>query len=698
VTVTSAALVSIAVTPNNPTLALNATQQFTATGTYTDGSTQNLTSTGVTWSAGGVVGGNSTVGTITASGFYTAPAAVPNPPQVTITATSTSNSSITGNSTISISQIAVTISPTTAQVEINQTQQFTGTVTGTSNTSINWSAGGTVGGNSTMGTISSSGLYTAPASIPSPAQVTITATSAADGVTSASATVTVVPLISVTISPSTSQYISINASAQFSATVTGTSNTAVTWSVGGVAGGNTIIGTINSSGLYTAPPVQINPATLDITATSVADSTKSASVMITLEPPKGTFVNLSPVAAWVQTGQTSQFLDSVVGTSNGAVTWSVNGVVGGNPTVGTITTGGLYTAPSSVPSPAQVTVTATSVANTSKSATGTITIGSTPFSATPLIDFGLTPGQLYLNQFNGYLYNGSNTAPSVQVAAGQAAASLVQPLDENGNPNPNGKIVLISVGMSEAFDDWCDGTTTCTSYSFMGQAAASSSVNHTTLSIVNGASSGTTASVWACASGNCPLGTTDPNQYDRVRDTVLTPAGLTEAQVQVVWIQLADPSPTWAPSLPSPSADAYLYEYELGADLRAIKARWPNVQQVFVSSRIYAGYATSIQNPEPYAYEYGFSVKWLINAQLNQRQTGAIDPFAGDLLTAAPWVDWGPYLWGNDSNNIPGSSALNWLQADFTSDGTHPSNLGVTQVGNALMNFFLTSPNTPWFR
>ena len=70
----------------------------------------------------------------------------------------------------------------------------------------------------------------------------------------------------------------------------------------------------------------------------------------------------------------------------------------------------------------------------------------------------------------------------------------------------------------------------------------------------------------------------------------------------------------------------------------------------------------------------------------------------GDLLTGMPWIDWGPYLWGNGTNNIPGSKALNWAPNDFYSDGIHPSNLGVTQVGGALLNFFLTSPSTPWFR
>jgi hypothetical protein len=310
-----------------------------------------------------------------------------------------------------------------------------------------------------------------------------------------------------------------------------------------------------------------------------------------------------------------------------------------------------------------------------------------------LIDFA--PGQVYAG-FSGLLYDGSNLPPQTQVDAGQAATALVQPLDGNGVPNANGKIVLISLGMSETLDEWCDGTP-CTSYSFMGQAAANSSINHTKLVILNGASSGANTASWACALGACPINTSLQNQYDRVRDSVLTPNGVTEAQVQVVWIQEATPSPTWSPSLPNGSADVYNFEYQLGQVIRSLKARWPNVQQVFVSSRIYAGYATTNQSPEPYAYEYGFAVKFFINAQLQQRETGVVDPLAGDLLPGTMWIDWGPYLWGNDSNNPPGSAALSWVQADFTSDGIHPSNIGVTQVGNTLMTFFQTSPYTPWF-
>lgn len=691
-------LSSIALTPASPSVPVGTSQQFTATGTYSDGSTQTLGATDVTWSAGGVAGGNSTVGTISSSGLYTAPSTIPNPAQVTITATSTASSSVSGSTTLTVSQIGVTVSPTTATVPGGATQQFTATVTGASNTAVTWSAGGVVGGNSTVGTIDSTGLYTAPTTVPNPSNVTVTATSVADGVTSASATVTVTQAIGVTITPSTNQSVRLDGTLQFSATVTGTTNTAVTWSVGGNVGGNIIVGTISNDGLYTPPPLLPNPSLTSVTATSVADPTKSASVGVTIGPAGGVSVRLSPVTSWVQVGNSMQFTPLVYGTTSRGVTWSVNGIVGGDFTDGTIDSTGLYTAPSSVPASPQVTITCTSNTDPTKSASGTITVATGPFAATPLIDFA--PGQLYLGQLSGLLYDGSNSLPSIQDSAGLTAASEIQPLDTNGNPDPNGKIVLISIGVSATSDEWCDASSSlsCTSYSFTGQALASNSVNHTTLAIANGATSGANATVWACPFGNCPVNSPYTNQYDRVRDNVLAPLGLTEAQVQVVWLQEATPSPTWSPSLTSPSADAYRFEYWLGQDLRALKMRWPNVKEVFISSRIYAGFATTFQNPEPYAYEYGFGVKALINAQIVQRETGAIDPLAGDMLTAVPWVAWGPYLWGSDSSNPPGSTALTWTIDDFTSDGTHPNTNGVTKVGTTLLNFFLNSPYTAWFR
>src|SRR5438094_6986821 len=92
---------------------------------------------------------------------------------------------------MSTTAVSVTISPTSATVGAGGTQQFTATVTNTNNTAVTWQVNGVPGGNATAGTISSAGLYTAPAAVPSPATVTVRAVSQADATKSASAQVTI---------------------------------------------------------------------------------------------------------------------------------------------------------------------------------------------------------------------------------------------------------------------------------------------------------------------------------------------------------------------------------------------------------------------------------------------------------------------------------------------------------------------------
>ncbi|MGE0351590.1 MAG: Ig-like domain-containing protein [Gemmatimonadales bacterium] len=308
----------------------------------------------------------------------------------------------------------------------------------------------------------------------------------------------------------------------------------------------------------------------------------------------------------------------------------------------------------------------------------------------PLTDMGTT--FLYLGQYSGGLYpNGANSPPAAHAAAGAARARAVTPRGTNGNPNASGSIVLMSIGMSNATQEWCGLTPfNCESWTFTGQALADPAVDRTALRIMNGAKGGQTAGSWD--------NPTDPN-YDRVRDSVLAPQGLTEAQVQIVWLKDANPDPV--DSLPSPTADANTLVMQFGGILRALKTRYPNLQMVFMASRIYAGYAVSNLNPEPYAYQSGLAVKRVIQAQIDQMANGGtvVDQLAGNLnysTGVAPWVAWGPYLWADGLN--PRSDGLIWVQSDFESDGTHPGTSGETKVGGMLLNFFKTDPRTScWF-
>ena len=327
-----------------------------------------------------------------------------------------------------------------------------------------------------------------------------------------------------------------------------------------------------------------------------------------------------------------------------------------------------------------------SATNLTAVTTGIIDL-STISGRVPLIDMG---NRTYLGFTGGLFANGSNTVPTAHATVGAARARAVRRLDLSGNPSPSGKIVLLSVGFSNPSQEWCDVLSfPCNSWTFTGQAAADPAVNHAAVAIVNGAQGGQTAQFWVSPA--------DAN-YDRVRDSVLTPLGFSEAQVQVIWLKTANPDATT--SLPNAQADAIRLISQNGDILRSLKVRYPNLQMVFMSSRIYAGYANTQQSPEPYAYETGLAVKWTVQAQVDQMANGGtiVDARAGNLnyTTVAPWVSWGPYLWADGLN--PRSDGLTWAIAEFEADGTHPGTGAETKVGTQLLTFFKTDPHTScWF-
>jgi DNA-binding beta-propeller fold protein YncE len=184
----------------------------------------------------------------------------------------------------------------------------------------------------------------------------------------------------------------INNTQQFTARVTGSSTTTVTWQVCqpptkangtpvncGMAG----LGTITTTGLYTAPPTVPNPNNAIVVATSTVDAAVFATAAVLID--SGIRVQISPTNASIGTTETLQFTATVNGTTNKAVTWSVNQIAGGNSTVGTITPNGVQTAIYAAPAtpPGAITIAATSAADSSQS-------GSTSLSVTAPLPLTLT--------------------------------------------------------------------------------------------------------------------------------------------------------------------------------------------------------------------------------------------------------------------------------------------------------------------
>ena len=160
--------------------------------------------------------------------------------------------------------------------------------------------------------------------------------------------------------------------ASFTASVSGSSNEAVFWSVQEGAAG----GTITDHGVFTAP---MTPGSFHVVATSQADTTKTAMATVTVPAIS---VTISPPSATLTGGETRSFTATVSGALNQAVTWQASGVIDGAGTqasegdvsYGTISAEGVYTAPLTIPRPLVVTITATSQADTTKSASATVNI------------------------------------------------------------------------------------------------------------------------------------------------------------------------------------------------------------------------------------------------------------------------------------------------------------------------------------
>jgi hypothetical protein len=277
----------------------------------------------------------------------------------------------------------------------------------------------------------------------------------------------------------------------------------------------------------------------------------------------------------------------------------------------------------------------------------------------------------YYKDYQGGLYPaGTNLRPALHDSIGLAASKMILPLDSDGNYNElSGRYVFLSIGMSNTTQE----------FSLFKQLADADISRNPKLVIVDGAQGGQTAA--AISNPNAAFWT---NIEQRLQN-----AGVSSKQVQICWVKEADAGPTQG--FP---AYANSLSNELGVIARILKQKYPKINIAYYSSRTYGGYATSNLNPEPYAYESGFSVKWLIEKQIKGDQ----DLICTGDNPKSPWLAWGPYLWADGMN--PRSDGLTWSIDDFVqSDRTHPSaESGRKKVAEILLKFVKTDETAKnWF-
>lgn len=290
-----------------------------------------------------------------------------------------------------------------------------------------------------------------------------------------------------------------------------------------------------------------------------------------------------------------------------------------------------------------------------------------PVGLKPLTD--MTGADSYKGQDGGLYGSGKNMPPEAHLKAAIEQATQIRPLDAEGKPVDNGTIGFISVGMSNTTQE----------FSVFVRLANSDRAKSPKVVVVDGAQGGMEAQAWA-VSGR-PDRRDSRNPWD-VLDDRLRQAGVSPKQVQVVWMKQARRNPESLGEFPKHTDEMKAHMVTI---LSKLKERFPNLRIVYISSRIYAGYAKTGLNPEPYAYESAFVVRSLIQNQIK-----------GDL-PKSPLLLWGPYLWA-DGEKGRKADDLVWKPEDLGPDGTHPSDSGRRKVAELLLQFMKTDSTAKiWF-
>jgi hypothetical protein len=274
----------------------------------------------------------------------------------------------------------------------------------------------------------------------------------------------------------------------------------------------------------------------------------------------------------------------------------------------------------------------------------------------------MTADDRYEGEDGGLYGGGGNDPPEAHQKAAARETGKIRPVDADGKPAADGLIGLVSISMSNATQE----------FSLFKQLADRDPKKSPRVAVVDCAQGGQAMAQWV-----------DPRGRPWTEaDRRLEAAGVRPMQVQVVWVKLANVRPT------GELADhGKKLQKDTLAVLQNARARFPNLRIAYLTSRIYGGWATTPLNPEPYAYEGAFAVRWLIRDQIKADAELNYDTDKGRVK--APLLLWGPYLWA-DGTTPRKADGLVWERKDLAGDGTHPSQSGRQKVADMLLKFFQT--------
>jgi trimeric autotransporter adhesin len=424
-TVTPATLVSIAVTPTNPSIANGLSTQFTATGTYTDNSTQNLTAT-VAWTSAAA-----TVASVSNAAGSNGLATAASPGSTTITAAS---GAVFGSTTLTVTPatlVSIAVTPQNSSIANGTTQQFiaTGTYTDQSTqnltTAVTWSST-----NAALAAVSnaagSNGLATALAQGSVTIAATLGSVSGSTGLTVTAATLTSIAVIPATPSIASGTNQQFAASGTYTDGSTQPLTTAVTWS-----SSNTAVATISNASGSNGLASSVGQGSTTVTATLGG---VSGSTLLTVTPATLVSIAVTPASPSITNGTSQQFTATGTYTDNSmqnltaAVTWN-----------------------SSNPSVAAISNAAGSNGLAASSAVGTTSISATLGSiASPSVTLTVTAAPEYV-----YVTNQNDNTVSEYVISAGGALTLIATVAAGSEPNavaadPMGRYVYVA--------NWADGT------------------------------------------------------------------------------------------------------------------------------------------------------------------------------------------------------------------------------------------------